>query len=229
MPAFESDAAAIGTSVHAAIEVALQERQSEHGDLTIDDAFYIATQEMKQLIADPAFVWVKYTPEKADELIGSHLTQWYEQFYPYAEPIWTEQKFKIKLVEDDEREIYLSGTADYMDNQIGLVDWKTSSRDYKEWEYRRWAIQPTVYCTAFEQPQFTYFVMKPPSQQIPGAQQFTVERDSSHAAWLRQQLKNLALQIESGIAPWPLNDQHALCSDKWCPIFQGCKGVHVTI
>jgi hypothetical protein len=47
---------------------------------------------------------------------------------------------------------------------------------------------------------------------------------------LETQVKQLVsmLALPDGMS-WPMNDQHALCSPKWCPFWDGCKGSHVPV
>jgi hypothetical protein len=223
MPHRETDAAAVGTAVHAGIEAHLEGLAPEYAD-----ALEVAQNTFAEIEQHPDFIWAKYSHNTAQSLIDTFLAQW----WPYAGnfvPLETEKHFNVLLHEDDKREIRLSGTIDLVDENIGLADWKTSGRGaYEKWEYERWAVQPTVYTYAEyaesgkEGPfPFTYFVMHKK-----GLQQFTVWRDASDWAWLRQQAVGYARLIEAGIPEWPLADNHALCSAKWCPAWYLCKGKH---
>jgi hypothetical protein len=115
-----------------------------------------------------------------------------------------------------------------------IKDWKSSSRGpYQPWEYKRWALQPTVYSWALAQadgyssckPEFEYVVMFSPTKRAPeGVQRFSVERGPEHYEWLKTKCTDIAQLIEVGLDSWPKNDNHALCSEKWCPAWDNCKG-----
>ena len=63
----------------------------------------------------------------------------------------------------------------------------------------------------------------------PIADTFDTTRTHGHAAWLLEQLRSFVAMREgmSVDVPWPKNDQHALCSQKWCPAWDTCKGQHI--
>lgn len=219
MPDRESDAAAIGTAVHAGIEAFLKGELGRY-----KDAVDLACDKFNDIEQHPSFTWSKYSHRTAQDRISTYLAHWWgikEQFTP-LEVEWT---FKKKFYEDDERIIYLSGTVDLVDKRLGLIDWKTSgSGTYDTWEYDRWAVQPTVYTWARHgsetaQHPFTYCVMH-----RDGVQQFTVWRSPSDWQWLTQRAIAFAKLIELNLSEWPMHDDHALCSAKWCPAWSSCKG-----
>lgn len=220
IPNSETDAAAVGTAVHAGIEEFLRSGCSYR------DAVDIASERFAEIEQHPDFVWTKYSHRVAHGLIETFLGHWWgirEQF----QPLEIEHQFDVLLHEDDERIIRLTGTIDLIDKRLGLIDWKTSGRGaYDTWEYDRWAVQPTVYSWALyggsdQKHPFTYCVMHKE-----GVQQFTVWRDASDWNWLRQRAIGYARLIEAGLPEWPLHDNHALCSAKWCPAWLLCKGAH---
>ena len=47
---------------------------------------------------------------------------------------------------------------------------------------------------------------------------------AEHYDWLRTKCTDIARLIEVGMESWPKNDNHALCSEKWCPAWANCKG-----
>lgn len=223
MPERETDAAAVGTAVHAGIEHKLV------SDVSYYDAFQHALMVFETIEAHPAFVWTKYSHRQAMALIDTYLSHWWSN----ADPTWVGQPievpFDVVLTEDEQRVIRLSGTMDLVTPQ-GVYDWKTSGRGpYDEWKYRRWAVQPTVYTYAAlllglldDVPTpFHYGVMHKD-----GMQQFTVHRDADDWDWLRRKCHAWADLDEAGLEVWPLNDQHELCSEKWCPLWATCKGRH---
>jgi hypothetical protein len=239
MDNIESDAACVGTAVHLGIEVCL-----ESGGLTLADQLEVAQDEFSRLMlldgtnGDPearhkegVFTWVKYDERQARNLIATHTANWYHEVLPdldySAHTEWTfgdEGSPEVVLWGDDTRTIRLAGAVDYLDRNGAPKDWKTAGQAYRKWEYDRWGMQPTVYSYAINYVHgrnlpFEYVVMHPK-----GVQRFTVERDERHLKWLATQCVDLAIQIEHNIPSWPKSDNHALCSEKWCPAWRTCKG-----
>ena len=219
MPERETDAAAIGTAVHAGIEQFL--REDIH---TYRDALDLALTRFEEIEQHPSFTWSKYSHRTAEARIALYLGHWWEIRHQFT-PLEVEWNFTKKFYEDNERIIYLSGTVDLVDQRLGLIDWKTSgSGAYDTWEYDRWAVQPTVYTWAWHgteitQHPFTYCVMHKD-----GIQQFTVWRSQADWGWLTQRVVQYARMIELNLSEWPMHDDHALCSAKWCPAWSQCKG-----
>lgn len=246
MPDIETDAASMGTAMHAAIELALQHMLN--GDEPPDqeqlvDAYQEAFTHQMGL---PGFAWVKYDEARCRNLGARFVRHWYQELLPSLDPMKIEWEFEENLYIDDERTIWLTGTIDLIDAKWGLVDWKSSGGGtkggstradgsivqpkgpYKEWEYRRWAIQPTVYTWAagkhgYPADRFTYAVMYEH-----GVQTFEVERGPEHWAWLTDKALALAHLCEANLPVFPKSDQSALCSPKWCPAWQDCKGKYLS-
>ncbi len=125
-----------------------------------------------------------------------------------------------------------NGTWDCLLPHLRMMDWKTAGRAYTPWERQRWAVQPTFYTEAArqmgllpERSEFRYVVFqkkkKPP-------QIVTVHRDRRFTAHMVNTLWRVVdLHDALPEGPWPINDQHGLCSPKWCPYWDTCKGAHV--
>lgn len=221
LPDRETDAAAIGTAVHAGIEAVLRNEVTDYRD-----ALSVAVSEFEQIEAHPSFTWTKYSHRVAQDRISTYLGHWWG-IKDMFRPVDVEWTFNEVLWEDEDRIVRVSGTIDLVDERLGLIDWKTSGNGaYETWEYDRWAIQPTVYTFArhdADQPQhpFTYNVMHKD-----GVQTFTVWRSEKDWDWLKQRAVQLAKMIEADLDEWPMHDDHALCSAKWCPAWDTCKGAH---
>ena len=59
--------------------------------------------------------------------------------------------------------------------------------------------------------------------------QVDAHRDKRHAGWLLDKLQRI-VTLHDEVGPdklWPVNDQHALCSEKWCPAWADCKGKYL--
>lgn len=226
---WETDAASVGTSVHAAIEAVLENRDIGV-DLTLSDMLEIFHMDFSFAVEDPRFRWVKYTEKSARAFGEACVRGWWDTVLPgLPQHGIMERRFILPFVDDSSRLIELSGAIDYIGDRP--EDWKTSSRgEYEPWEYRRWGLQPTVYTWAANELglihrnendkfEFRFNVMH-----RYGVQQFQVERDERDWEWLRMKVERIADLIETGHTPWPVNDNHALCSPVWCPAWSECKG-----
>jgi hypothetical protein len=222
----ETDAAACGTAVHLAIQYTLEEWYASgepYDAQTAVDLFHAEFDAME-------YEHVKYKTAAPLHKFGETCVRnWYRSVLPTLPPeAQLEVTFVLPFYEDDERVIELSGGIDYVDTV--LRDWKTSGRGpYEEWEYKRWAIQPTVYSWAAS----TLALVEPVDGVYPfeyvvlgrhGAQRFTVHRGPGDWAWLQDKVSTAARLIEAGLDEWPKQDNHALCSAKWCPAWSECKG-----
>ncbi len=225
LPHEHTDATALGTAVHAAIEM-----------------HYLEGLDLSEM-QDCALAWldshewreVKHRPETIEKyaLIASELW-WHEIRTKLDGPVLPEEGFNLQFHEDDERIIRLSGTMDAVDcADASIWDWKVVSQPYKPWEKQRWSVQASTYSWAarelyrlegeddFELRPFVYAIIIPSQH---STQLVPVRRDEGHINWLRKQCVNLAKLIEAGLDEWPMNDGSALCSSKWCPAWEMCKG-----
>lgn len=239
-PPDDTDASAKGTSVHAAIEGVLR-------DLILpDEAISLAFKTYREIAAQPHFRYVKSMREAT---VLSHIegafASWWDYVYPDLKAtVWIEQPFKFLVYEDDDRVIYWAGTVDYAE-QGRIDDWKVSLNKDKfgtkfgqdGWEQKRWAIQPTVYCAAYHYefgscgeplPEFRFVNLDVRGRE---PQLLPITRTQADVDFLALQCFHVAEFIErQGVDhPWPLNDQHALCSPKWCLNWPGCKGAFVSL
>ena len=234
MPRIESDAACVGTAVHLGIETCLASE-----GLPVHQVHEIAQDEFTRLMAldgsngDPearheegVFNWVKYDEPKARALIDKFIGYWYMEVWPDLplDGARLEWGFRVPVVDDAERLIELDGTADYVRGSH-IMDWKTSGGGpYKAWEHERWNVQATAYTYALHQwdvrrPTFELVVMH-----AKGVQRLPIQRGPEHWAWLKVKVADLARLIEAEIPTWIKSDNHALCSSKWCPAWDVCKG-----
>lgn len=235
-----SDATTLGTGAHAAVEGVLN-------GLSHSEARKLIAPAIDEELASPNMRWNKY--ENRAELI--HRAQlcfdvWHKEIRPQLPtPGSPEVKFKVELFElPDGRKVFIEGTIDYVPHETNaLWDWKFPGRDYKVEEKQKFAIQPTIYGLAavkgglasvtdfeFHWPlPFTYGIGVTLATKA-RAQTFTVWRTQAHANFAIERIKgfvDLALNFTLE-RPWPRNDDHFLCSDKWCPWWAICKGAHLT-
>lgn len=237
----DNDAAVVGTAAHTAIEACLTDYRDGMAldcDATVE-VFERAYREIAEL---PTFRRVKWTTDRGPLQFGAVCVRnWWNEVLPTLPPdSHLEMGFDLPLYEDDQRVIRATGTIDHChpdhpDLLAPMRDWKTSGRgEYTEWEYRRWAIQPTVYTWAGvemgvldpDRPvhDFEYVVLGGH-----GVQRFTVQRHAGDWDWMKRKALALCELIEADLKHWPLNDAHALCSEKWCGAWSECKGASMEV
>lgn len=232
LPSVQSDSMSLGTATHAGIEEWLKvKRESRMAEKDFDYATLRNQCEDVIIATLDTFLaeggWTETYSTRVEKVFDGAIgcfDVWLRDIEPHVEPQQIEAGFEILFHEDDVREIWLTGTADCVDVDGVVWDWKTSGREYTPWEMQRWAIQPSVYCHAFGADEFKYGLMVRDTQR---SQILSVRRSEGTAAWLRAQCENLASLIESNADTWPLNDAGWWCSPKWCPAWAECKGIYV--
>ena len=246
----ETDAATVGTVLHAVIEHDLSGTEFK----TSKKAMAHGRSIFGDLCADYVANNIEYrtesfgTPDKALEALDKLVESWFfseeREYWHQRDPkgFDLEHEFHIPFITLAEpkgviREVWLAGTMDVLDRaEHRIVDWKSAGRDYQRWEKQRWAVQPTVYTFAGEtfgiDPhgvdgyRFDYKVFV--RRGVQQAQTVTVYRGTGQWAWLVNVVNNIVQMIESPLLMWPLRDDHALCGPRWCPIWSDCKGMWVT-
>lgn len=233
-PPDQSEAALKGTAMHAGIEHVLRDGGNYQTGLTR------ALDTFEEGTLDSNLRWVQtLRAETCLRHVTNGFRLWYEGHYPtLGAAIWVEEGFKFLFHEDDRRRIFLSGTVDYAE-ATGLQDWKLTGNADKygkdAWKLRRFGIQPTVYATAAyelglfppDQPiRFNFVAMPTTGSRI---QVVDCYRSQQDVAWLKAQCVSIARHIEGGTEDlWPLRDQSALCSPKWCTAWSNCKGKYIS-
>jgi len=223
LPRRETEATAVGTSVHAGIEAVLK------GEATHETGMDVALETWDSMIPN-IDRWVRVSPEQCAVHVANCYSSWADTVLPgLPEIVMVEQHFKVLLSETAERRIWLSGTVDAVDADGTVWDWKTAGRAYEPWEADRFKIQPTVYTYAakhawgIDNHEFAYAVMVKKAQPVQ-AQVLRVQRNQGHWEWLNRQATSLAVAIEAELPVWQLNDQGWHCSPRWCGAWETCKG-----
>ena len=231
-----SDATHIGTAVHAGIEHYLTHDE-------IDNAYGKAHVELERLVEEEPF---RINSTNGHLHMREYVTTLMDTFYTQIAPHVTkggvcEQKFGVKLYDlpadtslpyDAQPAVWLGGTIDYIDPMGVIWDWKTAGRKYYQGEKQRQSIQASAYAYACVENgwspsypvRFNYGVMTRTSKSV--GQIVPVIRTEQHVDWFKHQVQSvlqscLSLGLET---PWMANDQHGLCSEKWCPYWSICKG-----
>ena len=237
----ENDSALMGTAVHAGIEQVL------NGEVDARDISDFCVgwfrSKQSQLRDQGKDVFVTNTdPKNWDTHIASMADAWVRDIYPHV-PLGgqTEVKFEVKVAESMVQgykeipyDLYFEGTADYV-HKSGLWDWKTAARKYYEAEKQSQNIQSAVYAAALTSlgmvdyaVNFNFGVMIRNASST--GQIVNVTRTEQHSAWVIEQtisLVNSILLARTHLTSnqrWVMNDQHHLCSERWCPVWSKCKG-----
>ncbi len=235
-----SDATHIGTAVHAGIEEYLT---NDHADIA------------KQVAIETCAELIKTEPFRINSTNGTDEMMMYtgllfDTFMNDIAPSVVkggkcEQKFGVKLYDlpvdtslpfDAQPAVWLGGTIDYIDPNGVIWDWKTAARKYSQGEKQRQAIQASAYALACvengwsnEFPvRFNYGVMTRTKNSA--GQIVPVVRTEAHIDWFKHQVQSVVQSCTSlGLeTPWIANDQHGLCSEKWCPYWSICKGSRIS-
>lgn len=238
-----SDAAATGTALHSMIEADL----AVGNEWGLAEATDYAHFKFDQLVEE-GVRFVQSDVEHARIYLTNMTAAWL--LHPLSTELRSDRSnlalewnFNVPFDKDaDGNELWLEGQADCLHfsppealspigRRVAIYDWKTAASEYKGWEKQRWAKQPTVYTYAVDHnftsnPSFEYVVF---SKKVNSCdiQILEVTRDASHWQWLRQQLWSIT-RLDPTVG-WPLVDEHALCSRKWCSNFDRCKGRLVTV
>ena len=227
-----SDAALTGTCVHTYIERRVEGMHPE-------EAAMAALTQLRDEWDSVAHVKVKNLGTAENHLLNCCRT-WEEQVYPWLPPpiLEPEHHFSIPVIVLDGVEVHLSGTIDYVaetPDGIEVYDWKSGGNlekyqdgyGKKGWELRRWDIQSTVYTWAASQilgepvNDFTFVAMH---RTQPEHAVLSVQRGEPEWGFMKVQAIELATNIIAMPSAWQRNNQHALCSEKWCPNWHNCVG-----
>ncbi len=233
----ENDSALMGTAVHAGIEQVLNGEifPSDIGEYSVE---WFRNKE-KELEAEGKCVTVTNTdPKNWSKHINSMAVAWVTDIMPHV-PDGGETEFKfcvpITRVHNKlfEYELWFEGTADYV-HPKGIWDWKTAARKYYEAEKQNQNIQSSVYAAALTAlgkvdytVNFNFGVLIRNASST--GQIVNVTRTERHAEWITQQAISvvnsflLATNLGESV-PRVMNDQHHLCSQRWCPVWSKCKG-----
>lgn len=239
-----SDATHIGTSVHTGIEALLSGKSviDAKGAAFAKMAILVATEPFKMNSVDTVKEMVDYTDKLMDTFVRDILPE-------VKQGGVCEQNFGVHLFTIDNTdtsapfeaqpkptEVWLGGTMDYVDPDGVVWDWKTAARKYSQGEKQRQSIQATAYAYAVVENglaqdypvRFNYGVMTRTNNSV--GQIVPIVRTKAHVDWFKHQVQSvvqpsLAVGLDK---PWIANDQHGLCSEKWCPYWSICKGSRIS-
>jgi len=167
-------------------------------------------------------------------LLVSMVNSWINDISPHVERGGEiEKKFQFPLNEFavNGYSIFMEGTADYVAPDGTLWDWKTAKRKYSAREKQLQSVQATMYTMMLAQQDqrdeylFNFGVVIRANNS--SGHITTVRRTKNHHGWLaRQTVGAVNAMFTSG--DLFMNDNHFLCSAKWCPWYSVCRGAHIT-
>lgn len=251
-PRQENDAATVGTVLHTVIEDELVNGFYESEQHAVQHGAYKYVELLEQYSADgnPYVMGTFGSHEKALFSLENLVRSWYRcddrsNMLSSVEAPIIEWKFDLPFTEvkygkkkTDIIPVFLAGMSDII-WQNKVIDWKSSSSEYRRWELQRWGRQPDVYTWAAAQAgliapnkdglyDFEFKVFVRGNQPIL-PQTVTVQRGPNNWLWLGTIVDRLVkMAMTVGVEnEWPLDDQHVLCSPKWCGFFDVCKGAVV--
>lgn len=240
----ETDAATVGTALHAVIE-----HETNKGFFkTLKRLRTLGHEKYLGLLEEYAEAGACYTRSSfgtdakalaaLDKMVGTWFASAERLQLQHEDNLKVEWEFDVPFRTFGDVSIRLAGTSDLvLLDRNQLWDWKSAGRTYERWEKQRWAVQPTVYTYAAAQEglivpnqdglyEFRFKVFPRnggPVQDVP------VFRSTGSVNWLEQQIGSM-LNVMTAVpdGPWPLNDHGALCGPKWCPFWSKCKGQFVS-
>jgi len=233
-----NDSAVMGTAVHAGIESVMT------GQVDPRDAHHVSVAKLNHIKQTETVKVTNTDPSTWEDLVRSMTNAWVNGVMPEV-PLGGKSEFKFEYftnVSVNGYGLWFEGTMDYICDQ-GLWDWKTAARKYSLLEKQTQSIQASIYAGyALSSGEvsldvdgnigFTFGVM---IRNMKGDSQIVrINRNSSHVMWVTEQAATLVRSAfamrdyEGGFGnPWLKNDQHFLCSDRWCPWWSVCKGVFI--
>jgi hypothetical protein len=230
-----NDSAAIGTAVHAGIEAVLNNHCSP------TDAYVLSLARFAEMEAEG----IRHTNVEPSTWHGHVVgltNAWVKDIYPHVTlGGQSEVKFSVptgSYVND--YELWFEGTMDYL-HEDGIWDWKTAARKYSLNEKQSQDVQSSIYTFAGTKlgvlndcSSFNFGVMIRVRDAY--GQIITVNRTKAHTDFVIKQAMSavaygFAMTNGTGIPTdnrWLINDQHYLCSERWCPWWSVCKGAHIS-
>jgi hypothetical protein len=234
-----SDATIMGTAVHHGIEQVLA------GHIAASEIADVSVFRLGQLKVEEKWRQTNIDPDDMVPQTAYMADAWARDIAPSVPTGGRiEQKFAVPmnrtvLVDErergtDEYELWFAGTMDYVDPNGVIWDWKTAARKYSQGDKQKQSIQASVYSFAATalgytdwNVQFNFGVMTRSNKSAGSI--VPVMRTPAHADWVAEQAAVMVTSaLRMGHNAWPKNDQHNLCSERWCPWWSICKGSYVS-
>lgn len=235
-----NDSAVMGTSVHAGIEAVMS------GQVDPRDAHYVSVAKLKHIQETETVKVTNTDPSTWEDLVRSMTNAWVVGVLPEVE-LGGKSEHKFEYFANSQvgdYALWFEGTMDYL-SPSALWDWKTAARKYSLLEKQTQSIQASIYAgyalssgeVSLDADGNIDFVFGVMIRNLKGDSQIVrIKRNSSHVMWVTEQAVTLvrsalAMRGDRGAdefgKSWLKNDQHFLCSERWCPWWSVCKGVFI--
>jgi len=232
-----NDSAAIGTAVHAGIEAILT------NTVPLVDGPIVSLAKFRQLESEsPGINHTNINPDHWHGHVVALTNAWIQDIYPRVPSGgFCEKSFEVFTGESvNGYELWFEGTMDYL-HPNGVWDWKTAARKYSLLEKQTQDVQASIYSFAAnkmgvvkEKSIFNFGVMIRGSNAT--GQIVSVSRSKAHGDFVIKQAMSavayaFAMTNNTGVPTderWLVNDQHYLCSQRWCSWWSVCKGAHIS-
>ena len=234
-----SSETALGTAFHSAIETILRDGpqdgyctivNSDLIDYSISNGILSYNSEMENNI----LITQDWNDETVYALLYNMVNSWVTDISPHVPRGGEiEKKFQFPLHEFavNGYSIFMEGTADYLAPDGTIWDWKTAKRKYSAREKQLQSVQATMYTMMLAQQDqrdeylFNFGVVI--RSEKSSGHITTVRRTKNHHGWLSRQTVG-AVNAMFSAGDLFMNDNHFLCSAKWCPWYSVCRGAHIT-
>lgn len=231
----QNDSAAIGTAVHAGIEAVLA------GNASVKDAPDISLIKFKEL-ESAGINHTNVNPDSWHDHVLGLTEAWVKDILPKV-PMGGSCEVPFSVPTGafvNGMELWFEGTMDYL-HELGIWDWKTAARKYSALEKQSQDIQSSIYSYAGhklgitqEKSIFNFGVMIRVNNAY--GQIVSVHRSKAHGDFVVKQamsaVATACAMMKGNDLPtderWLINDQHYLCSQRWCPWWSVCKGAHIS-
>ena len=231
----QNDSACIGTAVHAGIEAVLTQRVS------VADAPDVSLIKFKEL-ESAGINHTNVNPDSWHDHVVGLTKAWVSDIFPKV-PLGGTSEIPFAVPTGsfvNGMELWFEGTMDYL-HEWGIWDWKTAARKYSLLEKQSQDIQSSIYSFAGhklgvveETSVFNFGVMIRVNNAY--GQIVSVNRTKSHGDFVIKQAQSavsyVCAMLKDKELPtderWLINDQHYLCSQRWCPWWSVCKGAHIS-
>ena len=177
--------------------------------------------------------------EKTEAQVQRNLQVWFEDVLPLLrQPIGVEKSFTHLFYEDTQRQIFLTGTCDWLqhdeDGNVELIDWKNPKSAPRDlWIDSRSNLQAVVYSWAFQAEAFTLYWLhwtdgqKRNGDPMPTHTSLRIPRRTENELALQQLAVSAAITLEANLPALPQQWDSWYCSPQWCPHWNECRGQHL--
>lgn len=227
-----------GNAVHGAIETYGFAWQEGY-EAELEEILQWGKEEFANFSSEDNIEW-RQPFEKTEAQVQKNIEVWHEEVLPLLrKPISIEEKFNLLFYEDDQRQIYLTGTPDWVqlseDGQVEIVDWKNPKAEPRDlWIEDRSNLQAAVYSWALSAESFTLYWLhwnqskyRDTGKDKPNYTVRRIPRHIENEPALQELVISAAISLEANLPALPQQWDSWFCSPQWCPHWSECRGKHL--